>query len=154
MFGASITKLSEDLTDLTKSVAELDAAMSEATDLRNKEKAKNTETISDATTAQEAVAQALIVLNEFYAKAAEATAFVQKRKEEPEIFDEPYKGMGAESGGIIGMLEVIEKDFGRLAADTESAEAAATQEYDEFMTDSKVDKAAKTSSIEQGSEEA
>merc|ERR1719213_1442280 len=148
MFGASITKLSEDLTDLTKSVAELDAAMSEATDLRNKEKAKNTETISDATTAQEAVAQALIVLNEFYAKAAEATAFVQKRKEEPEIFDEPYKGMGAESGGIIGMLEVIEKDFGRLAADTESAEAAAKQEYDEFMKDSKIDKAAKESSIE------
>jgi len=148
MLGASITKLSEDLTDLSKSVAELDAAMSEATELRNKEKGKNTETISDATTAQEAVAQALIVLNEFYAKAGEATAFVQKRKEEPEIFDEPYKGMGAESGGIIGMLEVIEKDFGRLAADTESGEAAAQQEYDEFMTDSKVDKAAKTSSIE------
>lgn len=149
MLGASITKLSEDLTDLTKAVAELDSAMSEATDLRQKEKAKNTVTISDATTAQEAVAQALVVLNEFYAKAAESTALLQKQKQEPpEIFDEPYKGMGAESGGIIGMLEVIEKDFGRLSADTQSAEAVAQQEYDEFMTDSKVDKAAKESSIE------
>jgi hypothetical protein len=56
--------------------------------------------------------------------------------------------MGAESGGIIGMLEVIEKDFGRLAADTESGEASAQQEYDTFMTDSRTDKAAKSSSIE------
>jgi chromosome segregation ATPase len=145
---ASITKLTEDLEELTKGVAELDTAMAEATQLRNQEKAKNTETIDDAQTAQVAVAQALTVLREFYAKAAEAIAFVQQQPEAPEIFDEPYKGMGAESGGIIGMLEVIEKDFGRLAADTESGEASAQQEYDSFMQDSRVDKAAKQSSIE------
>merc|ERR1719316_1071464 len=36
--------------------------------------------------------------------AAEATSFVQ----EPEIFDEPYKGMGSENGGVVGMIEDIE----------------------------------------------
>merc|ERR1711953_395845 len=108
--------------------------MAKATKLRTEEKAKNTETISDAGEAQTAVAQALTVLKEFYAKAAEATAFVQA---EPEIFDKPYKGMGAESGGVVGMLEVIEQDFARLAADTDSAEQAAQQEYDTFMQDSK-----------------
>ena len=46
-------------------------------------------------------------MKEFYAKAAEATAFVQK-KAEPEIFDSAYKGMGGESGGVVGMLEVID----------------------------------------------
>ena len=40
----------------------------------------------------------------FYAKAAEATAFVQQ----PEIFDKEYKGMQSENGGVVGMLEVIE----------------------------------------------
>merc|ERR1719198_1396036 len=130
---------------LSQAVAELDKAMSEDTEVRTKEKATNTETISDAKEAQTAVAKALIVLNEFYAKAGEATAFVQ---EEPEIFDEPYKGMGAESGGVIGMLEVIEQDFARLEADTKSAEATATEEYDTFMTDSKVDHAAKSKDIE------
>ena len=55
-------------------------------------------------------AQALTVLKEFYAKAAEATAFIQQK---PEIFDKPYKGMGAEGGGVVGMLEVIESDFAR-----------------------------------------
>merc|ERR1719230_1388733 len=142
---ASIAKLTEDITELTQAVAELDAAMAKATDLRQQEKAKNTETISDAGEAQTAVAQALTVLKEFYAKAAEATSFVQQ---EPEIFDEPYKGMGAESGGVVGMLEVIESDFARLESDTKAAEATAQKEYDEFMTDSKVDKTKKEKDLE------
>jgi prefoldin subunit 5 len=141
---ASIAKLTEDISELTKAVAELDAAMAKATQLRTEEKAKNTETISDSQEAQTAVAQALTVLKEFYAKAAEATAFVQ----EPEIFDSPYKGMQSENGGVVGMLEVIESDFARLESDTKAAEATAQKEYDTFMTDSKVDKSEKSTDIE------
>merc|ERR1711985_25024 len=144
---ASIAKLTEDIGDLTKAVADLDAAMAKATKLRQEEKAKNTETISDSEEAQTAVAQALTVLKEFYAKAAEATALLQQ-KAEPEIFDSPYKGMQSENGGVVGMLEVIESDFARLESDTKAAEATAQKEYDEFMTDSKVDKAEKTTDIE------
>jgi len=144
---ASIAKLTEDISDLTKAVAELDAAMAKATKLRQEEKAKNTETISDSQEAQTAVAQALTVLKEFYAKAAEATALVQTRAE-PEIFDKAYTGMGGESGGVVGMLEVIESDFARLESDTKASEATAQKEYDEFMTDSKVDKAEKSTDIE------
>jgi len=142
---ASIAKLTEDISELTKAVAELDAAMAKATKLRQEEKAKNTETISDAEEAQTAVAQALTVLKEFYAKAGEATAFLQQK---PEIFDEPYKGMQSENGGVVGMLEVIESDFARLESDTKAAEATAQKEYDEFMTDSKVDKSEKSTDIE------
>jgi len=147
MLEASIAKLTEDISDLTKSVAELDAAMAKATKLRQEEKATNTETISDSEEAQTAVAQALTVLKEFYAKAAEATAFVQQ-KAEPEIFDKAYTGMGAEGGGVVGMLEVIESDFARLESDTKASEASAQKEYDEFMTDSKVDKSEKSTDIE------
>jgi len=143
---ASIAKLTEDITDLTKAVAELDAAVAKATKLRQEEKAKNTETIADAQEAQTAVAQALTVLKEFYAKAGDATAFVQQ--EPPEIFDKPYQGMQAENGGVVGMLEVIESDFARLEADTKASEASAQKEYDTFMTDSEVDKTKKTTDIE------
>jgi len=145
MLEASIAKLTEDITSLTKAVAELDAAMAKATKLRQEEKATNTETIADADAAQTAVAQALTVLKEFYAKAGDATAFVQ---EEPEIFDKPYKGMGAESGGVVGMLEVIESDFARLESETKASEATAQKEYDGFMSESKIDKAAKATDIE------
>jgi len=141
---ASIAKLTEDIADLTKAVAELDAAMAKATKLRTEEKAKNTETIQDSEEAQTAVAQAITVLKEFYAKAADATALLQQ----PEIFDSPYKGMQSENGGVVGMLEVIESDFARLESDTKAAEATAQKEYDQFMTDSKVDKAEKSTDIE------
>jgi len=145
---ASIAKLTEDISELAKAVAELDAAMSEATKLRLEEKATNEATIKDAGEAQTAVAQALTVLKEFYAKAGEATAFMQQQPESPEIFDSPYTGMQAENGGVIGMLEVIESDFARLEADTTSGEATAQKEYDTFMTDSKVDKESKSKDIE------
>jgi len=143
---ASVAKLTEEISELTKAVAELDAAMAKATTIRQDEKEKNEQTIADAGEAQTAVAQALTVLKEFYAKAGEATALLQQPA--PEIFDSPYKGMQAENGGVVGMLEVIESDFARLEADTKAAEAAAQKEYDTFMTDSKVDKAAKTTDIE------
>merc|ERR1719345_565948 len=78
---ASIAKLTEDVSELSKAVANLDAAMAKATSLRQEEKATNTATAKDAGEAQTAVAQALTVLKEFYAKAAEATSFVQKAPE-------------------------------------------------------------------------
>jgi len=138
---ASIIKLTEDVTELSKAVSELDAAIAEATEIRQVEKAKNADTIKDAGDAQLAVAQALVVLKEFYAKAAESTALVQQKQ--PEVFDESYQGMSSSSGGVIGMLEVIESDFARLEADTDAGEAAAQSQYDRFMTDSQVDKAEK-----------
>ena len=141
---SSIAKLTEDISELSQSVSELDSAMAEATKLRQAEKATNEKTITDSGEAQTAVAQALTVLKEFYAKAGDATALIQQ----PEIFDSAYKGMGAESGGVIGMLEVIESDFARLEADTRSAESSGQKEYDTFMTDSKVDKAAKQKDTE------
>jgi len=132
----------------TEAVAELDAAMAKATKLREAEKAKNAETIKDAQEAQKAVTQALGVLKDFYEKAGDATALTQQQPTAPEIFDKPYKGMGGENGGVVGMLEVILSDFERLEADTKTAETEAQAEYDKFMTDSEVDKAAKTQDIE------
>merc|ERR1719263_237300 len=143
---ASVAALTETMAETTKAIAELDAAVAKATEVRAAENAKNAETVKDSQAAQVAVAQALSVLNEFYAKAATATSFTQsKAKAEPEIFsDEPYTGMGAESGGVVGMIEVIQSDFARLEAETSAAEAEASKQYSEFMDDSKVDKTQKT----------
>merc|ERR1712066_973187 len=122
---ASIAKLSEDVAELTAEVAKLTSAMAESTTMRQEEKATNSATIKDAQEAQTAVAQALVVLKEFYAKGAEATALVQQRRggshqEPPAIFDSPYTGMQSESGGVIGMLEVVQSDFARLETETSS----------------------------------
>merc|ERR1719420_551441 len=145
---ASIAKLTEEISELTKAVAELDAAVAKATKIREAEKAKNAETIKDAQEAQKAVTQALQVLKDFYEKAGDATALMQQQPTAPEIFDKPYKGMGGENGGVVGMLEVILSDFERLEADTKTAEQESQAEYDKFMTDSSVDKAAKQQDID------
>merc|ERR1719171_3384111 len=96
-----IAKLAEEVADLTQGVADIDASVAKATQVREVEKAKNAATVKDAQGAQTAVAQALAVLKDFYAKASGATSFAQQ----PEVFEEPYKGMGAESGGVIGLIE-------------------------------------------------
>merc|ERR1719160_1049634 len=142
--SAAIAKLTEEIEKLNTAVQELDAAVAKSTEVRTAEKAKNTVTIKDSQDAQTAVEQALTVLKDFYAKAAEATSLVQQ----PETFDEPYKGMGGEKGGVVGMIEVIQSDFARLESETTAAEEKAQKEYDEFMQDSKVDKAQKTVDIE------
>lgn len=110
---------------------------------------KNTATVKDAQDAQSAVAQAVVVLKDFYASAATATALTQTHVlKQPDIFEGGYKGMQGESGGVISLLEVIQSDFARLESETSSAEASAEKEYNDFMTDSAVDKAAKTKDIE------
>jgi cell division septum initiation protein DivIVA len=144
---ASIAKLTEEIGELTQAVADIDAAVAKATKLREEEKAKNAETIADAQEAQKAVAQALQILKDFYEKAGDATALMQQQPTAPEVFDKPYKGMQGESGGVIGMLEVIESDFARLEADTKTAEKESQAEYDKFMTDSEVDKSQKVQDI-------
>lgn len=142
--NATAIKLGEEITDLSDQIAAIDAAVAKATNERQEEKAKNTETIADAKEASEAVAQALKVLKDFYAKAEGATALIQRKKgpadDVPETFDEPYQGNQAASGGVVGMLEVIASDFARLESDTTSAEAAAAKEYETFIKDSKEDK--------------
>merc|ERR1719262_1733589 len=145
---ASIQKLTEEIESLTKAVADLDAAMAEATKIRQEEHATNTQTIKDAKDGQAAVAQALTVLKEFYAKAGDATALVQQQPVAPEIFDAPYKGLQGMAGGVVGMLETIESDFARLEAETAAAEKTAQDEYDKFMTDSQVDKDSKVTDMD------
>jgi len=145
---ASIAKLTEEINELTAAVAAIDEAVAKATKIREAEKAKNADTIADAKDAQVAVEQALQVLKDFYEKAGEATALVQQQPEAPEIFDKPYKGMQGAKGGVVGMLEVILSDFQRLQAETEEAEVQAQKEYDQFMDDSAIDKAQKTTDIE------
>jgi hypothetical protein len=125
-------------------LSDLDKAAAEATKIRAAEKEKNAATVKDSQAAQTAVAQALQVLKEFYAKAGEATSLLQQ----PEIFDTAYTGMQAENGGVVGMIEVIQSDFARLEAETAASEAQAQKEFDDFMTDTRVDKAQKSKDIE------
>merc|ERR1719387_3015925 len=81
---AQILLLKQDSSKLTAEVADLDAAMIEATKLRNKEKAKNKETVEDAVQAIGAVQAATAVLKDFYKAASTATALMQAKPKHQE----------------------------------------------------------------------
>merc|ERR1719482_136858 len=143
--NAAIDKLTADIQSNEEAMAELDKTMKEATEVRLKEKAKNEETIADAKAALEAVAMALKVLKEFYAKAA--ASLLQHRSpadDAPESFsNEAYTGQQGASKGVVGMLEVIQSDFARLESETSSDEALAAKEYETLMDESAVDRETK-----------
>merc|ERR1719305_1109921 len=66
---ATIMHLTEEIATLTKEVSEIDAAVIEATKMRQAEKAKNKVTLADSEAAQKAVTAATAVLKKFYEKA-------------------------------------------------------------------------------------
>jgi len=149
---ATIAKLTTNLGDLQDEIAHLQEAMVNATSIRQNEKAANTKAIEDAIVSQKAISNALTVLREFYAKAGEATSLLQKddpeRAPTPKIFDAPYRGMTGESGGVVGLLEVIQSDFARLEADTKAAELSSKREYDSFIQESEETKEQKQTDVE------
>jgi len=146
---ASVAKISEDVEGLSADIADLDANLAKATAMRNTENARNTQTIKEAQDAQAAIEDAMDVLKDFYDGAAKATSLVQKGKkgQDPEIFNEPYKGMGGENGGVMGMIEVIDADFAHLESETKSQEDQSQKEFNEFSDDTKVNRAEKSSTL-------
>jgi len=127
-------KLQEETAVLEAEIKELEAQLAKATKEREEEKAENEKTIEDAKAGVEAVQEAIKILSEFYEKAAqEGTELVQDVPEMPDAgFEGPYKGKGSESGGILGMLDVILSDFKRTIKVTTEDEAKSAQEFLEF----------------------
>lgn len=146
---ATIATLTEDAAELTAQIAELKKAQAEATEIRTAAAKKAEETILDAKGAQIAVQNALSVIKTFYAKAASAKAFAQMQSgsQQPEIFDEPFKGNQVEGGSVVDFLEVILSDFMRLEQDTATQEAMEVQAYRKYMADTDVDLATKSTEL-------
>jgi hypothetical protein len=145
---SDIKLLEKDIVKKSKGVAEIEGAVAKFTDKRKEEKATNEATIKDAQEGQKAIASAIKILQEFYAKAAKGKSLIVSKVIEgkqqppvPEIFEDEYKGQQSAKGGVVGMLQVIQSDFERLEADTKSSETAAQSQYDEFMGDSAQTKA-------------
>ena len=117
------------ISTLAEEQAELRQVVADATKQRGEEKGENEVAMKDAAAAQVAVQSALAVLKDFYSK--QGGSFLQQV---PEM--EAYSGMGAASGGVIGMLEVIESDFARVETDTRASETQAAAEYKSLMSES------------------
>jgi hypothetical protein len=95
--------------------------------------------------------KAIDILDKFYKTSAKAKVDLSLAQgpldDAPDAgfkIGEAYKGAQAESGGIIGMLEVIQSDFERTITETQKAEKIAAKEHMDFMTESGMSLAEKT----------
>jgi len=141
---ATVAKLNEELEVLNVEIPDLEQKQEDATSMRKEEHADNQATVMEAEAGLEAVNEAIDILDKFYKTAAKEKVdlgLVQKGPldDAPDSgFDngEAYTGAGGESGGILGMLDVIKSDFERTISATNKAEASNEKEYQKFMTES------------------
>merc|ERR1719162_1320135 len=135
-------KLKEELSNLADDTKELNANVAAAEKARKDEKSENANTVTEANAGLDAVKMAIDILDKFYKTAAKASVDLSLAQgpldDAPDAgFDngEAYQGAGAESGGIIGMMEVIQSDFERTISETQKAEAQAYKDHLEFSTE-------------------
>jgi hypothetical protein len=140
---------------LEKEIADLQDALQTANSTRVQEHADNEEAVDQATEGNAAVKNALTILSRFYKAAAKATVELVQQSPDDDApdtgFDGAYQGGQAESGGILGMLEVISSDFERTIKETTKAENEAQREFTEFKKQSLISITKKTNGLSQTS---
>jgi len=150
-------KLEEEIKHLKDEINKLNENVRTAEQERADEKKENANTVVEANAGREAVNMAIDILDKFYKTSAKAKVDLSLSQKGPlddapdAGFDngEAYQGAGAESGGIIGMMEVIRSDFERTISETKAAEANAAADHHEFMTNAGISKAEDTMAAKQ-----
>lgn len=132
---AKSVKLKDEVKDLQAALAEIVKSQGELDSIRRKENKAFLQTKSDLTQGLKGVRMALKVLQDYYASSGEA-AFNQQ----PALASGHKSASGAGSS-IIGMLEVIESDFGKGLAAAEAEEDSAAVDYQRISMDNRLNKA-------------
>lgn len=139
-----VQELQAELAKLAKSQADLDEVRREENKAYNGKKA-------DLELGLQGVRRALQILRQYYAQEAaspaDAAAFVQRGKAgqgQPAMPEFHTKAAGA-STGIVGLLEVVEADFGKSLAQAEMEEDTAATEYEKISMKNRITKTTKES---------
>jgi hypothetical protein len=158
-FTAQIATLEADIKQNTIDISAMESAIATAVEDRQAESAENKATIKDAQDAQNAVSNAIAVLEDFYKniggipKADWELAQVSRKArrvksaEDPEA---PSAGFEAgdsytgTSGGtaVVDLLTEVATDFASMEAQAKSDETTQQDEHDTWLTATKVSKAA------------
>merc|ERR1719191_1071308 len=127
---------------MTKDMAEVKQMATEAALVREKEKQQALISISEYGNAQNLVGNAISVLQEYYAKNNQAS--LAQTRETPSIDGQPaeiwqdgtYKADDTAASGVIGILQVAQSNYAKLASETEMQEQTAEKEFQNLMNDS------------------
>lgn len=138
------TELEEANAGLSNEIAEMDAADAEALKIRTEEHETNTKAIADYKEAADAVSDASDALKDYYGE------FVQIQSNVAVKGKAPPKLGGAKSdaaGGILSIMDTMQEEFQKTAAQLTSTEREAQKAYDTLKQENRVSKAAKKAEI-------
>jgi DNA repair exonuclease SbcCD ATPase subunit len=157
-YKESIATLAEEIEGLEDGIKALDKQVAEATEERKNEHEENVETLANDNAAKEIIGVAKNRLNKFYnpklykpPPAGTEAAFAQRSgvapPPPPETFG-AYAKKGEESGGVIGMLDLMVADLDTEITEIETEEKENQAEYEAFMDESAKKRANDAKSIE------
>jgi hypothetical protein len=155
--------LEEERDTTIDAISKLRQALSTATSLRYQEQLENNQTLADSTLGENVTMVAFNVLEDYYSAAAgetvnksEADESVSNYTGRGEAVDlgapdtgagGAYKGDQSSSKGILGMLEVIAKDFKRQNREAAAQEAQQERDFTAYDRETDLSISTKTSSL-------
>merc|ERR1719191_547852 len=136
-------ELSGAVKELEAEIGAIDKAQAEATKIRTEEHEEFKKAQADYKSSEDACAQAIEVLKEYYGGESFIQLKVQTRvKSEAEV--EEQSGSSNDAGSmIVSFLETAQSDFAALLAEVEAGENEDKKAYDKLTTENKVAKASK-----------
>merc|ERR1719217_1744054 len=140
------TDLKETVAELSSEIEDIDTGDAEATKIRNEQHASNTKAIADFKEAADAVSDAVDALKDYYGSFLQ-TGDVAVKSVGGKA---PPKLGGAKSdaaGGILSIMDTMQGEFEKTAAEISSDEREAAKAYEILMNEHKVSKAAKAAEI-------
>jgi hypothetical protein len=135
--SAKSAQLKEEVATLQKELAQMASSQAEMNKIRSDEKALYTKNHAEMQAGVDGVQKALAVLKEYYASEGKS-----------------HSASEGASGGIIGMLEVVESDFTKDLAQMEVAESQSVTEYTRVSKQNEISTATKSQDVKYKTKEA
>jgi len=157
---AKIGQLTEEISEAEDTVSKIEMFMQQAREIREVGKKENEVAIKDAKDAQDAVANAIAVLTDFYKEsgqiAKEPYEFIQNKEpvdlpENPATWDSSYSGVAdpkSQPGGIVTILESCASDFSQMEADTKAQEATDEKDFQDAVQEHDIEKSRRAKETE------
>lgn len=163
---ATVVKLTTDITKAEEMVASITGFIKEATEVREIGKTENKAAIKDSQDAQTAIAQAIVVLEDYYKQSGmiekDDFGFTQrgvdpvKLPKSPSTWDASYTGVSdpaKQPGGIVTVLEETSADFAKMEAETKAQEAEDQKAFQEDTSSHRLEKNKREKEIDAKTEE-